>query len=552
MNIQATPVYRLAREIGNRLPFSPQIKLAIRNALLRGVYSRHLLRQGVNFAHLAGGPMRPECCGLLPDLVSVVLPVHLPMHLPMHNQADMLKQSVASVLAQTYENFELIIVDDGSEEAVADVLADASADAPTYVNNTADKRIRHHRQPHRGLPAALNAGFALARGEFWCWTSADNLMQPQMLQRLVEKLRAESHIGMVYADYQLIDENGEPLLDPSWRPLNRPDPASAMVRLPRNTRDLNVVHDNFIGPCFLYRGWIGRLLGDYAPVMGIEDYDYWMRINAFFPLQHLGSGEPLYKYRVHSRSLSARGDDFGIDENTRQLMALEKSRAAYYRSPLTLATDSIGAGWLRLKSIVKTTIVDILDPQGRLAFPAPSAAAASTRDVADTAGSNRAAAIDGAFLNRGFAAGPVSLNGGLTPELVLLSSDTAQKNAAQLLTLPESMPLAILFDYEDRHCQSAQHRQPLQNLLKRPNSLALVRDPTTAHRLTPSTEHPSTAELSPTATPPTTTEQSPHSATPILLLDAEAAQSPLALLAFTRNHHAFHQHWKKLANHNPA
>jgi glycosyltransferase involved in cell wall biosynthesis len=265
--------------------------------------------------------MRAECCGLAAGLVSVVLPVY--------NQADLVGAAIGSVLAQSYPHIELIVIDDGSTDALAPVLAAFAG----------DPRMRVVSQANEGLPRALSSGFALARGEYWTWTSADNLMAWRQLELMVGRLERAPEIGMVYADYWVIDEEGNPLADPDWRAHDRPDPRSNRIRLPRTTERLNAVPDNFIGPCFLYRGWIGRILGAYDGQQGVEDYDYWMRINGLFTIAHLGIDEPLYWYRVHDNTLSARSEQERIPRKIGRLMEVEQDRAQWNRLPLVVHLD---------------------------------------------------------------------------------------------------------------------------------------------------------------------------------------------------------------------
>ncbi len=273
----------------------------------------------------ASAPMRAECCGLVTGLASVVLPVY--------NQAALVGDAIRSVLAQTHRALELIIVDDGSTDGTPEVLSAFRS----------DPRVRVVTQANQRLPQALSNGFALARGEYWTWTSADNLMEARQLERMVERLVNAPEIGMVYADYRAIDLHGSPLVH--WRAHNRSQPLSNVVHLPRTTERLNVIPDNFIGPCFLYRGWIGRVLGAYEPHQGVEDYDYWMRINDLFTIAHLGSDEPLYWYRVHDNTLTARKDEEGIPEKIDRLMALEQDRLQWYQRALTIHLDRALAGW---------------------------------------------------------------------------------------------------------------------------------------------------------------------------------------------------------------
>jgi glycosyltransferase involved in cell wall biosynthesis len=276
-----------------------------------------------------GGPVQWSC---VPGLVSVVLPVY--------NQADLLTDAIESVLSQTYRDFELILVNDGSTDGVETVLA-------RYLDHP---RVRVLTQAHQMLPKALSNGFEFASGEFWTWTSADNLMDPEQLFRQVEFLRTHPAKSMVYADYRAIDDRGKPLRDLSFRPQDRRPPESPEIHLPRDPRLINLEQDNFIGPCFLYRAVVGRTIGEYDPNLGLEDYDYWMRVNHAFDIAHLGTEEVLYSYRVHDRSLSGRAVDLKIAERALQLMEYERSRQEFYRRRWALILDEAMktqlAGWV--------------------------------------------------------------------------------------------------------------------------------------------------------------------------------------------------------------
>ncbi|WP_158593413.1 glycosyltransferase [Nitrosovibrio sp. Nv6] len=342
-------LYQLVRIAGRKLPIPLKVKASCRNALLEFVYSgQSSSRPGIQ----APTPealgqldptMKPACCGLKVGLVSVVLPVY--------NQANLLGESIESVLAQTYKQFELIVINDGSTDDVEAVLE-------RYADNL---KVRIYSQPNQKLPKALTNGFAYAQGEFWTWTSADNLMEPTMLELLVEKLQSEPTVDMVYADYLAIDDRGELLQDPTWRAHNRPFPTTGEIRLPRSVRTLNTVQDNFIGPCFMYRGWIGRCLGEYDPQLGVEDYDYWMRINAFFKIDHLGKEKCLYRYRVHDNTLSANAHGHRIFEKVSALIGYEKERAKLYKTPIAYAVDDVGFKWLTLFGVDHHSISNIED-----------------------------------------------------------------------------------------------------------------------------------------------------------------------------------------------
>ncbi|WP_236213264.1 glycosyltransferase [Metapseudomonas otitidis] len=337
-------IYEKLARIGRKYPFPLAFKARVRKALLERLYPVEPLEKEYEVASPAifeAGLMLPERCGLIDGLVSVVLPVY--------NQADLIAESIDSVLNQTYQDFELIIINDGSTDGVEEIIK-------RYLGHP---KVRYFAQANQRLPKALSNGFDFARGEYRTWTSADNIMEPRMLELLVGKLRGEPDVGMVYADYYAIDDRGNFLQDPSWRAHNRPDPTSGEIRLPRSAKMLNIVQDNFIGPCFMYRGWIGLCLGDYDPQLGVEDYDYWMRINSFFPVRHLGNDSLLYRYRVHDNTLSAKAHEHKIHEKAQNLIAYEKERAAFYKEPMEYMADSCGLSWLKSHGAPDAAINDI-------------------------------------------------------------------------------------------------------------------------------------------------------------------------------------------------
>ncbi|WP_243337936.1 glycosyltransferase [Anaeromyxobacter soli] len=261
--------------------------------------------------------------------VSVVLPVY--------NQASMLAESIESVLAQTYRDLELIVVNDGSTDGVEPIL-ERFADDPRVVVVT---------QPNQKLPSALNNGFDFATGEFYTWTSADNVMLPRQLEVLVGYLRAHPEQAMVFSDYQAIDDRGRPLDDPLFRPQNQDPHDRSRMRLPREVtvENLHRSGDNFIGASFLYRRDAARVVGAYAEdTFGGEDYDYWLRIHALFGIGHVE--EVLYRYRVHENTLNARARELRIAESVHRLLDRHGERlAALASSPawLQLGVEIPGA-----------------------------------------------------------------------------------------------------------------------------------------------------------------------------------------------------------------
>jgi glycosyltransferase involved in cell wall biosynthesis len=120
--------------------------------------------------------------------------------LPTFNGSRYLADSIGSCLAQTYQHWELIVVDDCSSD-------DTPAIIDRYV--AVDPRIRALRHlTNRKLPAALNTGFSKARGDYFTWTSDDNVYLPNALSEMLGVLEKRRDVDVVYADVTYIDETG--------------------------------------------------------------------------------------------------------------------------------------------------------------------------------------------------------------------------------------------------------------------------------------------------------------------------------------------------------
>jgi glycosyltransferase involved in cell wall biosynthesis len=206
---------------------------------------------------------------LASPLVSIVLPTY--------NGARYLREAIDSCLAQTYLKWELIVVDDCSNDATPEIIA-------SYV--ASDRRIRSIRhQSNQKLPAALNTGHAAARGSYLTWTSDDNRFLPLAIEEMTSFLEEHPTVGVVYADCVLIDEGGQYLREYSAQPASR------------------LAYMNPLRACFLYRRSVYETLGGYdAELFLAEDYEYWLRASRQFQLAPYH--KILYEYRWHGHSLT--------------------------------------------------------------------------------------------------------------------------------------------------------------------------------------------------------------------------------------------------------
>jgi len=137
--------------------------------------------------------------------------------IPAYNQGLYLKEAIQSVLDQTYPNFDLVIVDDGSTDDTAEV-----------VHRFRDQRIRYIYQENRGLSAARNTGIQHSDGELLTFLDSDDLFFPDKLEVLVAELEQHPEVGFVAGQAVLIDEYGNPLGEVFNTPLPD-DPARLLL-----------------------------------------------------------------------------------------------------------------------------------------------------------------------------------------------------------------------------------------------------------------------------------------------------------------------------------
>ncbi len=132
-----------------------------------------------------------------------------------------------------------------------------------------------------------------------------------------------------------------PLRDSDWYRSYQIPLDSEHIHLPGDPSELNTRPDNYLGAAFLYRSRVAGLIGDYSPYRyTIEDYDYWMRVNALMALRHVDFGDPVYAYRFHSRSLTSHDKELAITEQRDRLIVFDSFRRDFYLSPLLWVIDA--------------------------------------------------------------------------------------------------------------------------------------------------------------------------------------------------------------------
>jgi cellulose synthase/poly-beta-1,6-N-acetylglucosamine synthase-like glycosyltransferase len=215
---------------------------------------------------------------------------------PVYKVEQYIAETVRSVLAQTYPEFELLIVDDGSPDRSVEICQQFQ-----------DPRIKIIRQENRGANAARNEGIRQAKGDYLAFLDGDDLWLPEKLEKHVEHLESSPQIGISFSRSAFIDEAGNPL---------------GIYQIPK-LEGITIGHifcRNPIsnGSCAVFRREVfeaikyqDNLYGDTQDfywderLQGSQDIDCWFRIAIQTDWQMEGIPESLTLYRVNSGGISA-------------------------------------------------------------------------------------------------------------------------------------------------------------------------------------------------------------------------------------------------------
>lgn len=205
--------------------------------------------------------------------VSVVMSVY--------NGEKYLRESVESILHQTYMDFEFIIVNDGSVDGTKEILE-------YYV----DERIVLLHQENIGLTKSLNRGIAVARGKYIARQDADDISKPLRLEKQVAFLEKNPDVGLLGTNFTFIDDNGK-LLHNSYLPLDNENLQNRLARICTHCHTSVMIRKEALDKVGGYRDFF-----KYA-----QDYDLWLRISEKYKIRNLSSF--LVSYRETREAISS-------------------------------------------------------------------------------------------------------------------------------------------------------------------------------------------------------------------------------------------------------
>lgn len=224
--------------------------------------------------------------------------------IPTYNRAELLPETIGSILAQTFRDFEIIVVDDGSTDNTKEVVE--SFNSPS---------IRYIYQANLGVSAARTTGIKASSGEYIAFLDSDDIWLPENLELKVKRLDSHPEVALVCSDAYVFDDKTGANLGRFWRdkPFHywiNPQKASEQPLKEMLSRGC------FIGPplalvrrlAFANVGYFDESLPTF------EDWDIFIRIIQRFPIEIIDT--PLVRIRQHGAGLQSNQDKMHFGEVT--------------------------------------------------------------------------------------------------------------------------------------------------------------------------------------------------------------------------------------------
>lgn len=251
---------------------------------------------------------------LYPPVVSVVIPCF--------NHANYLKDSIGSIMNQTFQDFEIIVVDDGSTEP-KEVEREVAAFKDTRL------KVMHHKE-NKGLAETRNTGVRAACGKYILTLDADDMIKPTFLSKTTLFLDIRKDVSIAYTDIELFGTT------------------SRVHEMPEYDFDLLLKKDIMVCAS-LYRREVFDAVGGYDPRMNIawEDYLFWIQAGK---LGYCGAriADPLFMYRRDRQSMILQAHAVGMDKVRRQLHDIEPELFKFGRKPAMCCGKRAGSISMRM------------------------------------------------------------------------------------------------------------------------------------------------------------------------------------------------------------
>lgn len=242
--------------------------------------------------------------------MSTIIPL-VTVYITNHNYEQYVEQSIQSVLNQTMQDFELIIIDDGSTDNSREIIEEYRCHS----------NVRILYQDNKGLNATNNVAVKEAKGKYIMRLDADDFLEPAALGILVSLMEADPDLGLVFPDYYYVDSNN-----------NR----TGLERRHHFDDEVTLYDQPAHGACTMIRLEFLKALGGYDETLTCQDgYEIWLKFITFYKITNVS--RPLFSYRRHNFNLTSNESQI---LETRKIIK-EKFVCEHCKLPRTVAVIPI-------------------------------------------------------------------------------------------------------------------------------------------------------------------------------------------------------------------
>lgn len=248
-----------------------------------------------------------------------------------HNYGKYIKQSIDSVFNQTYKNFELIIIDDGSIDNSKNVIE-------KYKKN---KKVRIIYQNNKGLTVSNNIALKICKGEYITRLDADDWLDPNFLQIMINTAKKNKNSAMIFSNYYLTNSKGQ-VIDQFYR---------------HEFKRVKLMDQPAHGACSLIKTKTLKEIGGYDEQFNCQDgVDLWFKIIGNYKVKNVNL--PLFYYRQHNKSLTKNVEN--IYKTRDKILNKHTQNKKNFNNILAIIPvrgENYGERLVALKKINKTPII---------------------------------------------------------------------------------------------------------------------------------------------------------------------------------------------------
>ncbi|MCJ8280166.1 MAG: glycosyltransferase [Rivularia sp. ALOHA_DT_140] len=259
--------------------------------------------------------------------------------IPAYNAIKYLPETLESVLKQSFTDFEVFIIDDGSYDNIVE-----------WVDGIQDSRVKFISQKNKGVSAARNLGISNASGEYIAFLDADDLWESSKLEKQLQYLAENPSVGLIHAEMALIDEESKSL----GRKFTSDIEGNALKQL--------LEQNTIVTSSVIVRRSCLEKVGNFDNnLTSSEDWELWVRIALHYSIAIIK--EPLVFYRIHANNTTKNWQMLEQDLRLIEQVFQSVPEELFYLKKRTYAYSNIYLGLA--EKVIKKRDGDLLVIQGR-------------------------------------------------------------------------------------------------------------------------------------------------------------------------------------------